>query len=59
MSDLVNSLAGVGLCIEYLNEYDRCAQGMGGSVLDKEGLSYFSHLEGKFPLVFSLKPTIR
>ncbi|TCT16217.1 methyltransferase family protein [Natranaerovirga pectinivora] len=59
VSQLVNAIAGAGLFIEYFNEYDRCAQGMGGSILDKKGLSYFPHLEGKLPLVFSLKATVR
>nr|WP_281172336.1 class I SAM-dependent methyltransferase [Halonatronum saccharophilum] len=40
-------------------EYDKCVQGMGGSKLDGEDLSYYSHFEGKVPLSYSLKATPR
>lgn len=59
MGSLINSLAQSGLFIEYINEYDRCVPGMGGTALDEEGLSYYPHLEGAFPVVFSLKAVPR
>ncbi|WP_026478551.1 class I SAM-dependent methyltransferase [Alkaliphilus transvaalensis] len=59
ISKLINALSQAGLFIEYLQEYDRCAPGMGGTALDDEGLCYYPQLEGKLPLVFSLKATPR
>lgn len=59
ISDLINSLARAGLFIEFLNEYDRCAPGMGGITADEEGLLYYPALEGALPITFSLKATLR
>ncbi|OCL25184.1 methyltransferase type 11 [Orenia metallireducens] len=59
ISDLINSLAQAGLFIEFLNEYDRCASGMGGTNKDEEGLMYYPPLEGAMPITFSLKATLR
>lgn len=59
ISELINSLAQAGLFIEFLNEYDRCAKGMGGTTADGEGLLYYPALEGALPLTFSLKATLR
>lgn len=59
VSDLVNSLAGAGLFIEYFNEYDRCAPGMGGNKVDDEGLLYFSSLKGALPITFTIKASPR
>lgn len=59
ISDLINSLARAGLFIEFLNEYDRCASGMGGITADEEGLLYYPALEGAVPMTFSLKATLR
>lgn len=55
MGGLVNALSRAGLFIEFLNEHDRCAPGMGGSATDESGLSYYPSLEGALPLTFSLK----
>lgn len=55
ISGLINSLAGAGLLIEFLNEHDRCAPGMGGAAMDEDGLSYYPSLEGALPLALSLK----
>ena len=55
ISGLINSLVGAGLSIEFLNEHDRCAPGMGGTARDGEGLFYYPSLEGALPLTFSLK----
>ena len=52
---LLNSLAGAGLFIEFFNEHDRCAPGMGGTTPDDEGLFYYPSLENALPLTFSLK----
>ena len=59
MSDLVNALAGAGLFIEFINEYDRCAPGMGGLKEDEEGLMYYPGFEDALPLSFSLKAVHR
>lgn len=59
ISDLVNSLAQAGLFIEYLNEYDRCVQGMGGKEVDEDGLMYYSTLKGAMPITFSIKASPR
>ena len=59
MSSLVNSLAQAGLFIDFLNEHDRCAPGMGGTTADEEGLLYYPTLEGAMPITFSLKATPR
>lgn len=59
ISELVNSLAQADLFIECLNEYDRCAFGMGGKKIDDEGLLYYPTLEGAMPITFSLKATPR
>lgn len=55
IGELVSSLAQAGLFIEFLNEHDRCAPGMGGTAIDDEGLLYYPDLEGALPLTFSLK----
>ncbi len=55
MSTIINGLASNGLYITYIKEYDRCVDGMGGSARDENGLCYYPELEGKLPLVFSLK----
>lgn len=55
ISELVNSLVGAGLSIEFLNEHDRCAPGMGGIAIDQDNLCYYPFLDGAFPLTFSLQ----
>lgn len=55
LSTIINGLINGGLYVTYFKEYDRCARGMGGSVVDTNGLSYYPELEGKLPLVLSLK----
>ena len=55
LSTIINGLLCGNLFISYIKEYDRCVQGMGGSTVDEKGLSYYPELEGKIPLVFSLK----
>ncbi len=59
MSHLINSLAQAGLFIEFLNEYDRCVSGMGGTTEDQDGLFCYPALEGALPITFSLKATVR
>ncbi len=55
LSTIVNGLLSGGLYITYIKEYDRCVSGMGGSTLDANGLCYYPELEGKLPLLLSLK----
>ncbi len=43
------------LNLVYFKEHPRCVPGMGGSTKDNNGLSYYPELDGKLPLVFSLK----
>lgn len=59
LSKLINALSQADLFIEYMKEYDRCASGMGGTKKDEDNLFYYPELEGKLPLVFSLKATPR
>lgn len=54
MTTILQGLIHAGLCLTDFQEYDRCVSGLGGSVLDDEGLSYYPELEGKLPLVMSL-----
>jgi SAM-dependent methyltransferase len=55
LSTIINGLLSGNLYISYIKEYDRCVSGMGGSAVDENGLSYYPTLEGKMPLVLSLK----
>lgn len=59
ISDIINNLSSTGLFIEYINEYDRCAKGMGGIKKDNIGLYYYPDFEGKIPITFSLKAVHR
>ncbi len=59
ISEVVNALSSAGLFIEYIHEYDRCAQGMGGIKRDEKGLCYYPAFEGKLPITFSLKAAPR
>ncbi len=54
-STIINGLLKGNLYVTYLKEYDRCVVGMGGSKADEKGLWYYPELEGKLPVVFSLK----
>jgi SAM-dependent methyltransferase len=58
-SDVINGLSSAGLFIESISEHDRCAEGMGGAAKDDKGLCYYPGFEGKLPITFSLKATIR
>jgi len=55
LSTIINGLLNGGLYVTYFKEYDRCVSGMAGSTIDANGLAYYPELEGKLPLVFSLK----
>ncbi|SFC24301.1 Methyltransferase domain-containing protein [Alkalibacterium subtropicum] len=55
LSTIINGLANGKLYVTHIKEYDRCMPGMGGSALDENGLSYYPTLEGKLPLILSLK----
>lgn len=55
LSTILNGLIQANLALTYFKEYDRCITGMGGSVADENGLMYYKGLEGKLPLVMSLK----
>lgn len=55
MSTIINGLLRGNLYVSYMKEYDRCVSGMGGSVADENGLNYFPELEGKLPMILSLK----
>jgi len=55
LSTIVNGLLSGELYITYIKEYDRCVPGMGGSKTDESGLRYYPELEGKLPIVLSLK----
>lgn len=51
---IVQGLIHAGLYLTDFKEYDRCISGMGGSILDEQGLSYYPELEGKLPLIMSI-----
>ena len=55
MSTIINGLLTGGLYITYINEYDRCVEGMGGTTLDKDGMSYYPDFEQKLPIILSIK----
>ncbi|MBO1264838.1 methyltransferase domain-containing protein [Proteiniclasticum sp. SCR006] len=55
LSAILQGLIQAGLHLTDFREYDRCVPGMGGSRLDERGLCYYPELEGKLPLVMSLK----
>jgi len=55
LSTIIKGLISGGLYITYMEEYNRCAPGMGGKTDDGEGLYYYPELEDKLPLTFSLK----
>lgn len=55
LSTIINGLLTGGLYITFIKEYDRCDPGMGGSALDANGFAFYPKLEGKLPIVFSLK----
>ena len=55
LSTIIQGLFRSQLYITYFEEYDRCAPGMGGSVRDDKGLSYYPELLHKLPLTVSLK----
>ncbi len=55
ISTIINGLISGNLYITYFNEYDRCVKGMGGSILDKDGLAFYPDFEQKLPLVLSIK----
>lgn len=55
LSTIINGLISGSLYVTYIKEYDRCAPGMGGSAVDEKGLTYYPELDGKIPLILSLK----
>ena len=55
LSTIVGGLIAGNLHITYLKEYDRCAEGMGGSHRGEDGMYTYPELEGKLPLTLSLK----
>lgn len=55
LSTIINGLLSGGLYVSFFKEYDRCDPGMGGSALDSNGFAYYPELEGKLPIVLSLK----
>lgn len=55
LSTILQGLIQAGLYLTDFREYDRCVPGMGGSKVDERGLCYYPELEGKLPLVMSLR----
>ncbi len=55
MSAILNGLIQAKLTLIYFKEYDRCVSGMGGCDEDEKGLKFYKNLEGKLPIVMSLK----
>lgn len=52
---ILNGLINNDLYLTYFKEHPRCVPGMGGCKKDDQHLSYYPQLDGKLPLVFSLK----
>lgn len=55
ISTIINGLLSGNLYVSYIKEYDRCVPGIGGSVTDENGLRYYPDLDGKIPMVMSIK----
>lgn len=59
VSDLINSLTGAGLHIEFFNEFKELFFDAGGmEKVDGSGLYNYAFNENKFPMSFSLKATV-
>jgi SAM-dependent methyltransferase len=55
ISDIINSLAGAGLTIEYFNEYDHLFFNLGEMEKDNDGNYHYTYFDKKMPFTFSLK----
>jgi predicted MPP superfamily phosphohydrolase len=59
VSDIINSLSGEGLHIEFFNEFPENFFNSGNMPLsEKEGLYQYSYNADKYPMSFSLKATV-
>lgn len=59
LSTIINGLLSGNLYVSYIKEHAHCVTGMGGNAIDENGLSYYPELDGKIPLVLSLKAVKR
>lgn len=59
VSEVLNSLIGAGLCVEYLNEYDTLFFDAGGMEKAESGQYCYPDMRGQLPFTFSLKATVR
>ena len=59
VSDIINSLANVGLTIEYFNEYDTLFFNLGGMENSKNGQCYYPFFDKKLPFTFSLRAKLK
>lgn len=57
LGDVVNALAGAGLRIEFLHEFEECFYDLGGMRNEGGGLWSCDFNRGRFPLSFSLRAT--
>lgn len=58
VSDLINSLASVGLHIEHFNEFKENFFDAGGLRNIEDGLFNYDYNTDKFPMSFSIKATV-
>lgn len=59
VGDLVNALTEAGLVVEFLHEHDVLFYDNGGMEQVEKGLYRYPFLQGRLPLSFSLKATVR
>ena len=55
MEEIMMSLIKNQLSITDIKEHEKCVVGMGGNVVDDQGLSYYKDFLGKIPMVLSIK----
>lgn len=55
MSDIINALAGAGLKIEFLHEFDYCVYPMMPFLIEKDGWWHLPEGMPKLPLLFSIR----
>ena len=55
VSDIINSLAKVGLTIEFFNEYDTLYFNFGGMEDSDNGQYHYPFFDTRLPFTFSLK----
>jgi len=55
MEDIIMGLINNNLTLTSIKEHEKCVDGMGGDVVDQQGLSYYKDFLGKIPMALSIK----